>query len=293
MGKTNEFRVLVATDGSSQARRALTAAMQFPWPARTRVRAVVARRMGKEHSRSILLAALDRGAEFIGRAAQRRLRRRWPDADVVIVDKTPVDGVLSEAERFAADVIVLGWRGHGPIRRLLMGSVSRGVVRGARCAVFVVRRRSADVRRIVIGVDGSPGAQRAVAFVERLEAPQGGSVTLFTAVEQTALPAQALATSAIRAAVAAEVKRVNGASVTTAKRRLLRIAATLQHRGWRVRTVVSTEAPLRAVLGTVAQMKSDVVVVGARGCGGVRRLLLGSVAEGVLNDCPVPVLVVR
>src|SRR6185436_6925548 len=120
MAKTNEFRVLVATDGSSHARRALTAAMQFPWPARTRARAVVARRMGKKHTRSILLAALDRGPEFIGRAAQRRLRRRWPDADVVIVDKTPVGGVLSEAERFAADVIVLGWRGHrGGVRRLL------------------------------------------------------------------------------------------------------------------------------------------------------------------------------
>ena len=293
MAKANQFRILVATDGSSQARSALTAAMHFPWPARTRVRAVVARRMGKEHTRSILLAALDRGPEFVGRAAQRRLRRRWPDTDVVVLDKAPVAGVLSEAQRFAADVIVLGWRGHGPIQRLLMGSVSRGVVRGARCSVFVVRRRSVDVRRMLIGVDGSPGARRAAAFVERLEAPRNGSVTLFTAVEQTALPAQTLATSAIRAAVAAEVKRQNAASVTTAKRRLVRIAATLQHRGWRVRTVVSTEAPLRAVLGTVAEVKADVVVVGARGCGGVRRLLLGSVAEGVLNDCPVPVLVVR
>ena len=141
MAKTNEFRVLVATDGSSQARRALTAAMQFPWPARTRVRAVVARRMGKDHSRSILLAALDRGAEFIGRAAQRRLRRRWPDAEVVIVDKAPIDGVLSEAERFAADVIVLGWRGHGPIRRLLMGSVpEESFVEHGRCL-----RRQAQV----------------------------------------------------------------------------------------------------------------------------------------------------
>jgi nucleotide-binding universal stress UspA family protein len=290
MGRSNGFRVLVATDGSTQATRAITAAAQFPWPARTRVRAVVARRIGKAHSRSILLAALDRGAEVIARAAQRRLRRRWPDADVVIVDKAPVDGVLSEVERFAADVVVLGWRGHGPIRRLLMGSVSTGVVRGARCPVFVVKRRLADVRKIVIGVEGSPVAQRAVAFVKRLEVPQGGSVTLFTALEQTELPVQALPTSAIRAAVAAEVKRVNKASGTAAKRRLRRIAATLEHRGWRVRTVISTEAPLRAILATVAQMKADVMVVGARGCGGVRRLLLGSVAEGVLNDT---VLVVR
>jgi nucleotide-binding universal stress UspA family protein len=162
MSRTNDFRILVATDGSIHATRAIIAATQFPWPSSTRVRAVVARRMGKELTRSILLAALDRGTEFVARAAQRRLRRRWPDADVVIVDKTPVDGVLSEAARFAANVIVLGWRGHGLIRRLLMGGVSRGIVREARCAVLVVRRRSVDVRRIAIGVDGSPGARRAV-----------------------------------------------------------------------------------------------------------------------------------
>jgi nucleotide-binding universal stress UspA family protein len=56
---------------------------------------------------------------------------------------------------------------------------------------------------------------------------------------------------------------------------------------------VSTEAPLRALLDTVAKVNADAVIVGARGDGRVRRLLLGSVAEGVLNDCPVPVLVVR
>jgi len=118
-------------------------------------------------------------------------------------------------------------------------------------------------------------------------------VILFTAVEQTGRPVQALSTSAIRATVAREVKRENAASVTAAKRRLGPMAARLEQRGWRVRTMVSTEAPLRALLDTVAKVNADAVIVGARGDGRVRRLLLGSVAEGVLNDCPVPVLVVR
>ena len=69
-----------------------------------------------------------------------------------------MEGILGEAERFQADVIVVGWRGHGAVRRLLMGSVSRGVVRGSKCAVLVVRR-SQRVRTIVVGVDGSPSRQ--------------------------------------------------------------------------------------------------------------------------------------
>ena len=80
--------------------------------------------------------------------------------------------ILGEAERFQADVIVVGWRGHGAVRRLLMGSVSRGVVRGSKCAVLVVRR-SQRVRTIVVGVDGSEAAKRALAFVGRLVPPRG------------------------------------------------------------------------------------------------------------------------
>ena len=66
-----------------------------------------------------------------------------------------------------ADAIVLGWRGHGPIRRFVMGSISRGVVRGASSAVVVVRK-SQHVRKIVVGLDGSPNAARALTFVGRL-----------------------------------------------------------------------------------------------------------------------------
>jgi len=47
------------------------------------------------------------------------------------------------------------------------------------------------------------------------------------------------------------------------------------------------------LLATVKQTHGDVLVIGARGVSGLERLLLGSVAEGALNHCPVPVLVVR
>ena len=284
---------MVASDGSAQAKHAVATAAHFPWPAQTRVRAVIARRTRAEYRQSILLAALDRSAEFAVRAAQRVLTQRWPDADVVVVDKTPIDGVLHEARRFGAAVIVLGWRGHGVMQRLLMGSVSRGVVRGARCAVLVVRRRSSDVHKIVIGVDGSPHARRAVALVARLTPPQRGEITLFSAVEELALPAYALSPSAVRGTVGAEVRRLNLQRITAARKELDRAAARLKRRGWRVRVVMTTGAPLRDLLAAVATARAHAVVVGARGVSGVRRLLLGSVSEGVLNRCPVPVLVVR
>src|SRR5688572_14321006 len=45
--------------------------------------------------------------------------------------RAEVEGILHEAERFRADLIAVGWRGHGAARRLLMGNVSRGVVQAA------------------------------------------------------------------------------------------------------------------------------------------------------------------
>jgi nucleotide-binding universal stress UspA family protein len=288
--RSSEFRVLVATDGSTDARAAVTTAMHFPWPANTRVRIVVARRTRAEYRRSILLAALDRTAEAVAESARRVLSRRWPDVDVAIVDKVPVQAINNEASRFAAHVVVLGWRGHGPVRRFLMGSVSRGVVRGAKCAVVVVRR-AVRVRRLVLGLDGSAAANRALAFVARLAPPASGRVILVRSVEVMAVPSRRLVPGA--ATVAREVERNNARRARIARTELDRAAAQLQRAGWRTRTMLTSGEPLRDLVGAVASTRSQLLVVGARGTSGVRHLLLGSVAEGALNRSPVPVVIAR
>ena len=287
------FRVLIATDGSAPAKAAVTTVLEFPWPARTRVQGITARQAPPNYRQSVVLAALDRSAQGIAAGARRTLSRRWPAAEVTIVNTAPVAGVLREAARFDADVIVVGWRGHGAVRRVLMGSVSRGVVRGAKCAVLVVRRRQREVRRIVIGFDGSANAQRAVDFVSRLPAPRGGHVTLLTAVDHMHVPSHAMAPRGVAATVNVEVKRINAERTARAEKDLARASATLARPGWRVRTVVTAGAPLRDLLDTVDSADAELLVVGTRGASGVRYLLLGSVAEGALNRCPVPVLVVR
>ena len=274
MAREKEFRVLVATDGSRQAQAAIATAAHFPWPARTRVRAVIARRTRKAYTRSILLTAIDRGAEIASNSARRTLSRRWPDVEIEVVDK--VVGILEEAERFHADVIVVGWRGHGTVRRVLMGSVSRGVVRGAHCAVLVVRRPQ-RVERLVVGFDSSPAAKRVLAFVGRLAPPTNGHVTLVSGVELMTVPSQRLVPGA--AAIAHEIRRTNSSRTRTATKELNREEAELTRSGWRTRILVVHGEPLRDLLGAVDAARAQLLVVGARGTSGVRRLLLGSVAE--------------
>jgi nucleotide-binding universal stress UspA family protein len=172
-----------------------------------------------------------------------------------------------------------------------MGSVSRGIVRGARRAVLVVRR-SQEVQQIVIGFTPAPNARRALALVGRLAPPARGGVAIVTAVSLITVPSRSLA-PVVAPAIAQEVKQANRRQMRAAEKDLARAAARLQRRGWRTRTLIVHGEPLRELLGAVARTRAQLLVVGARGPGAVRHLLLGSVTEGALNRCPTAVLVVR
>jgi nucleotide-binding universal stress UspA family protein len=146
---------------------------------------------------------------------------------------------------------------------------------------------------VVIGVDGSDNAERALKAVAALEPSPGARATVFTAVDIMHTPVQGLAPAATRATVAAEVARINGARRTAARKVLSQAARTLSSTGWKVTTVINDGAPLRELLATVSNSGADLLVVGARGVTGLPHLLLGSVSEGALNRSPVPVLIVR
>jgi len=255
---------------------------------------VVARQTRRPHRRSILLSALDRNPDDAAERARRTLAHRWPDTEAIVVDTAPTEGILTQADRFRADVIVVGWRGYGPARRLLMGSVSRGVVRGAKSAVLVVRRRpSAPIRQIMVAFDGSPNAWSAVSLVGRLSPARDGRVTLVGVAELLVPTSRGPAVGGVRASVARELNRINTERSRAAMKALNRAAQELKRSGWRTRTELRTGEPLRELIDSVSSSQAQLVVVGARGTSGVRQLLLGSVAEGVLNQSPVPVLLCR
>ncbi|MBY0493407.1 MAG: universal stress protein [Cyanobacteria bacterium] len=85
-----------------------------------------------------------------------RLRGQWPrrNARVLRYSGEPVSVILRQSRRTRANLIVMGWRGHGVMRRLLVGSVSRGVVRHASCSVLVVCQASRNLRRVVLVTTG-------------------------------------------------------------------------------------------------------------------------------------------
>ena len=287
------FRILIATDGSRSARAAVATARAFPWPRDVRVRGVVVSPTDWLGTQSPgVRRAFTHTFERLGHSARQAIARRWANADVVNVDARPADGILSEARRFRANVIVVGWRGHGAFRRLLIGSVSRDVVERASGAVLVVRRPVRAIRRIVIGIDGSSNAVRAVDLVARLP-HERCSVVVVRVVEPRTLPTAGRLPASVRGVVLSELAAVNDKLIRDARRGVASAAARLKRAGWRVRAEVRTGAPLAGLLEAVDRTDAHLLVVGARATSGVKRALLGSVAAGALNRSGVPVMIVR
>ena len=292
MARRTPFRILVASDGSQIAKAAVRTALLFPWPSPSTAGAVTARFVRPEYRRSVVLAVLDRTAEAVAADTARTLGRRWADAEARVLKGGPADAIVAEARRTHADVIVVGWRGHGTVRRLLMGSVSRAVVRQSPCAVLVARKAVRAVGTILLGIDGSSHSFSAFDLVTRLPS-NGRRIVLFTAIDAMRMPSPVHLTSSIQATIAAEIRRTNRRRRADAERNLRRMKTELKRGGWKVTTVVTDGSPLNDLLRQIAISRADLLVVGARGVTGLNRVLLGSVADGALNRSPVPVLVVK
>jgi nucleotide-binding universal stress UspA family protein len=148
------MRILLATDGSECSRVAVDEVARRPWPEGTEVRVISAAeafvavptepwvippQYGDQIStanREAAHAAADAAAEVV----------RVGQGDSVsvtsaVVVGAPKNAILEEAERYGADLIVLGSHGYRGIERFLLGSVSEAVATHAPCSVEIVRCR--------------------------------------------------------------------------------------------------------------------------------------------------------
>jgi nucleotide-binding universal stress UspA family protein len=288
-------RILVATDGSFSASAALQTTIEFPWNASARARAVVAT-AGALNSESVdTHAFIEHTTHRAADAARDALARRWPAPDVVEIQMPAIDAILDQAADFDATVIAMGWRGHGPIERLLAGSVSRAIAGQAECPVLIVREAPWTIRRFMLGYDGSPNAKQAVDFLCTLDPTHcDGEVRVVNVVDLLKMPPAAhLLPASARSHLSHEIRELQAELDTTAKRAIDSAVEQLNAAGWNAKADVRHGAPLAELLTASDEFRADVLVVGARSVGGLERAVLGSVANGALNHSKVPVLLVR
>jgi nucleotide-binding universal stress UspA family protein len=139
--------------------------------------------------------------------------------------------------------------------------------------------------QILVATDGSHDSDEALAQAVDLAASEHSRLTIFTAV---APPPTAAYLGA--AAVAATTIALQAQAQAEA---ILRQAVDRVPDEIAVRSVLSSEPVRPALLREIAKGPYDLVVMGSRGRGAVRSVLLGSVSHYVLNHSPVPVLIVH
>jgi len=197
----------------------------------------------------------------------------------------PVDEILREAERLDARLIVLGARGTGLLRRLVLGTTVERLLRRTARPLLVVRQTPHEpYRRVLVALDFSPWSGQAVALARRM-APHAHLV-LFTAFE---VPfEEKLRFAGVEPATIEAYRQKARAEATQAVHRLAD-AAGLKPAQWRP-CVVEGEAPLR-LIEKEQELDCDLVVLGKHGVAATADLLLGSVTRRVLAEGSVDVAV--
>jgi nucleotide-binding universal stress UspA family protein len=138
---------------------------------------------------------------------------------------------------------------------------------------------------ILVAIDGSPDAEEALTQAIDLADSQHARLTIFSAV---ATPA-AVAYTGVSGEVAANLAR--DAEADTEK--ILRAAVERVPDGVSVSIVLSNGHVMPALLQQIEAGHHDLLIMGSRGRGAVRSVLLGSVSHYVLHHSPVPVLIVH
>jgi nucleotide-binding universal stress UspA family protein len=276
------MRVMLATDGSDHARVATEWLQKSPLPPAAEV-IVVTAAAGAERD------TIDR-ARQAAEDARAQLLVRWPGTTVRVVQGDPREQIPALAAQWGADLIVMGARGLGTVKRLILGSVSTAVIHEVQCPVLVVKGSpGAALGVILLAVDGSPDSLVAARFVSELDAVS--KVQLLAVIEPPYIPrsAPSIIVPALRAAASELVAEQRA----ECERVLAQVETDLCRMAGAVTTSVVVGRPAEEIVKAANEPGAGLVVVGARGFGALKRALLGSVSQRVLHEAECPVLIVK
>ena len=179
------------------------------------------------------------------------------------------EGILEEVGETRPDLIIMGRHGYTGLTRLLMGSVTARVIGHSPCDVLVVPQGvPLSFKRLLAASDGSPFSEAAWTAALSLAKTMGSDL--------------------IGVSVAASDRDIPAATKVV---RTLEESASQQ--GITLDTMIPMGRPEEGIVKAADFKAASLIIVGSHGRTGLKRLLMGSVAERVIGHAKCPVLVVK
>jgi len=193
--------------------------------------------------------------------------------------------VGAQGDALNADLLVLGARGAGFLRRMALGTTSERLLRTTRRPLLVVRRKAHEpYRRVLVPVDFSPASRHALALARRV-APDA-QLLLLHAYEVPFESRMQLA-----GVDSQRIEHYRAQARQSAHQRLHDTAAAAGLRPGQWQPCLMLQDPSLAILEQEQDGDCDLIVIGKQGQGFVGDLLLGSVTKHVLAESDGDVLV--
>jgi nucleotide-binding universal stress UspA family protein len=262
-------KILVPLDGSPAAEQAIFWAKQYA--ARDKALVVLLQVLHTEYplKGGPFRAGADEAKHYL-QGIERELNFAGVPTKIVLHGEPVSRTIVETAAQERCDLIIMTSRGASRIVRWLIGGVTQQVMRLSPIPVLIVRPSIAEqvharLRRLLSPQDGSSHARKILPWAGRLARFHKVPLVLFHVVPPSA--------------------------DSKASRELSRQAAQLRRRG--VKASVSTEEgdPADRILRECRS--GDLLALTTHGHGGLKRLILGSIAEKVIHQATVPVLIYK
>lgn len=290
------MNVLFATDGSKSAEQARELVGSIDWPAPSHIEVLHVDQFFTEdldvpaddYSAAHEKLRAELTSEIEGVKAALSKSGREVTANVVI--DRPATGILAEARRTNADLIVMGSHGRGTLASAILGSVSAEVVDHAPCPVLIAR--TPRITRVVLAHDGSDGARQAEEvitmwrFLQRLPVRVVSAWSLAPSYVSLDAMGGGFMSGDLYQQLIDDIREERTRNASEAAKRLA-------ENGVQATAEVGEGPTAQTVISAAKDFGAELIVVGSRGESGLPRLLLGSVARSVLFNAPCSVLITR
>jgi nucleotide-binding universal stress UspA family protein len=219
-------------------------------------------------------------------------------ARTVVVDGRPARELLALANETSGSMIVMATHGRGGLPRALLGSVADKVVRGSSVPVGLVRAADLPLplpdklTRIAIPLDGSELSEEALRVGIDLANRTGATLLLVRVIEPIVVSPPSCDMYGAMSMDPHMVEEIITELKEDARASLSTWADTISDDGIPVEWVMSEGRPITEILRHAVEHRADLIMTTTHGRGGLSRIFLGSVATGLINHSPLPLIVI-